>query len=174
MLQSTIDVPEREPTAVQERNQFLRRTAMWLGAAVAIAGPLDPEVEAAVAALEAVAWLSKYLPDILSYLDPPKTLEELQQAVANPQLGYEIHHIVEAQARSMNPLSNSSLFAARLDSSENLVRIPHWKHVEISSWYSKPNIEFGDLSPRDYLRGKSWELQYEIGLRELRDFGVLQ
>jgi hypothetical protein len=34
--------------------------------------------------------------------------------------------------------------------------------------------DYGGLSPRDYLRGKSWEEQYEIGLKALRRFGVLK
>ena len=55
-----------------------------------------------------------------------------------------------------------------------LWRIPHWKHDEISSWYSKPNIRYGDVSPRNYLRGKSWDKQYRVGLKVLRDFGVLK
>ena len=61
-----------------------------------------------------------------------------------------------------------------LDSRENLVRIPRWKHVEISSWYSRRNDDYGGLTPRDYLRGKGWNEQYAIGLEALQLFGVLK
>lgn len=59
-----IKIPEHEPATRRERNRFLRHAATMLGAAVAIAGLFDPEVEAVIAALEAVAWLAEYLPDI--------------------------------------------------------------------------------------------------------------
>jgi hypothetical protein len=61
-----------------------------------------------------------------------------------------------------------------LDEPDNLVRIPKWKHVEISAWYSAKNDNYGGITPRAYLRGKSWEEQFDIGLRAMRRFGVLQ
>jgi hypothetical protein len=172
-LKWNIAIPNEEP-ATQERNGILRSIATWLTAALAVAGALDPELEEARAAIEAAVWLAKYLPDILSYLAPPKTLNELQKAVSDPQYGYENHHIVEAQFGSENPLRNSLQFPDRINSPENLVRIPHWKHVEISSWYSRANEELGNVTPPAYLRGKSWEEQYKLGLETLRRFGVLQ
>jgi hypothetical protein len=30
------------------------------------------------------------------------------------------------------------------------------------------------MTPRDYLRGRSWEEQYEVGIDALREFGVLK
>ena len=59
-------------------------------------------------------------------------------------------------------------------SPENEVRIPVTKHLDINGYYSKSNEEYGGLSPRDYLRGKSWEEQMRVGLKILRDNGVLQ
>ena len=35
---------------------------------------------------------------------------------------------------------------------ENLVRIPTFKHWEITGWYMKKNFDYDGLSPRDYLR----------------------
>jgi len=116
-------------------------------------------------AIEATAWIVEYLPEIRSYyLDGAKSLAELQDAVDDPQPGYQTHHIVERQSGSVNEQSNALRFGSRLDSRENLVRIPKWVHVEISSWYSRKSKRFGGLTPRTYLRGKSWEQQYEIGL----------
>lgn len=61
-----------------------------------------------------------------------------------------------------------------IDARDNLVRIPKFKHEEISAWYQTKNREFGGLSPRDYLRGKLWEERRSVGLRALVDHGVLK
>jgi hypothetical protein len=61
-----------------------------------------------------------------------------------------------------------------INSPENTVRIPRFKHWEINRWYSKGNDEFGGISPIAYLRGKTWEERYEMGLRALRAAGVLK
>lgn len=79
---------------------------------------------------------------ILSHLDPPKSLEELQNAVDEPRPGYEIHHIVEEQATSRNAQGNSRVFSEeQLQGRDNLVRIPYWKHRQISDWYSTTEQE---------------------------------
>jgi hypothetical protein len=170
-------IPDEEPATEKQRNPIVRAVATWLGRAAVILGqaaPFDPRVRAVLAALRTVTWIAKYLPEILSYLDEPKTLTELQIAVEEPRGGYQIHHIVEAHADSDNPLANSKRFPDRINARENLVRIPKWKHVEISSWFSRPNADYGDLSPRDFLRGQDWEEQYKVGLDALRKFGVMK
>jgi hypothetical protein len=55
----------------------------------------------------AAYWLYEYDDHLKANLDPPRTLEELQQAVATPQKGYEIHHIVEKDSRRAGWLSES-------------------------------------------------------------------
>ena len=67
----------------------------------------------------------------------------------------------------------------KVSSPDNVVRIPTLKHWEINGWLGTPNEEFGDargnkLTPRQYMRGKSWEERYQFGLKVLRDFGVLK
>jgi hypothetical protein len=171
------EIPTAEPATAQQRNPVLRSVATWLGSASASLGSafqLDPRVRALFATIEAPSWVADYLPKVLSYLDEPKTLQELQNAVGEPGNGYETHHIVEAQKNSAKPQSNARRFPDRVDSRENLVRVPYWKHVEISAWYSKPDKRRGGLSPRDSLRGKSWEDQYKMGIDKLKDFGVLK
>jgi hypothetical protein len=171
------EIPRDPPDTTKGINAVLRGVATWLGRALAVLGPLfelDPRVRLILAVLETTLWLIDYLPKIYSYLDQPKTLEELQNAAANPQPGYETHHIVEAQKRSDDPQSNAQRFPDRIDSRENLVQVPYWKHVEISSWYSRRNDAYGGISPRAYLRRKSWDEQYRIGLQKLRDFGILK
>ena len=49
-----------------------------------------------------------------------------------------------------------------------------FKHWEINRWYSTKNEDFGGMTPRDYLRGKTWQERYRIGLEKLKDFGVLK
>lgn len=167
-------IPDEAPDTARERNNIVRRAAEWLRAAAAIGAAFDPEARAVWAMLEAAAWVAGHLPEIRSYLDARKTLEELQNAVDDRQPGYEIHHIVEAQYGSFHPDSNARIFADRLESRENLVRIPKWKHVEISSWYSRLSEEDEKKTPRSYLRGRSWEAQYAIGIQALRQAGVLK
>jgi hypothetical protein len=169
-------IPAEPPDTAQERNSIVRRAAQWLASAAAAGASVVPDVRirAFFYLLEATAWIVAYLPEIESYLDDPKTLEALQQAVADRQPGYQIHHIVETQYNSNREDNNARRFADRLEARENRVLIPTWKHVEISSWYSTHNDAYGGLTPRAYLRGRSWEQQYEVGLRTLRLYGVLK
>jgi hypothetical protein len=60
-----------------------------------------------------------------------------------------------------------------MDSPDNLVRIPTLKHWELNAWYARPNALFGDLSPRQYLIGKSWDERRMVGLIGLKSIGVL-
>lgn len=107
--------------------------------------------------------------DAFAYFDEPRTLEELQQAVKERKSGYDIHHIVE-----QTPGRRDGFPDTWINSTENTVRIPRFKHWEINQWYSTKNEEFGGLSPREYLRGKSWQERYGIGLRRLKEAGVLK
>jgi hypothetical protein len=102
--------------------------------------------------------------------DPPATLEELQARAQLPkEAGYHDHHIVGQFAQNRLQFGDEWI-----DSTENKVRIPILKHLDINGWYSTPTPEYGDLSPRDYLRGKSWDEQMRVGLRVLRERGVLK
>jgi hypothetical protein len=176
-MEYRLPIPAERPARAKDRYAVVRQTARWLRQASAIGALYAPEprVKAVLLAIEGTAWLVEYLPEIRSYyLDGPKTLQELQDAVDDPQPGYEDHHIVEGQYGSRSDRSNALRFGARLESRENLVRIPKWSHIDISAWYSRKNEGFGGMSPRAYLRGRSWDEQYAVGLRALRDVGVLK
>jgi hypothetical protein len=96
---------------------------------------------------------------IESYRDPPKSLNELQQAVSTPAAGYDTHHIVEqAQAEA------TGFSRGLIDAPENLVRIPRMKHHEINGWYQRANRDFDGLTPREYLRGRNWDVRRAVGL----------
>ena len=169
-------IPAEPPGTRREINRVARQAAVWLRRAIALGAQVAPapQVRAFLRLVETTWWLADNLPSILSYLDAPKMLEELQDAVSHPRLGYEIHHIIKKQSRSRDSLANLQRFRERLGTRENLVLIPRWRHVEISSWYSRKNNLYTGLILRKYLRGKSWEEQYEFGLEKPRDFGVLK
>jgi hypothetical protein len=50
------------------------------------------------------------------------------------------------------------------------------EHQEISDWYSAKNFDkkFGGMTPRDYLRDKSWDDRRRVGLDALIQHGVLK
>jgi hypothetical protein len=118
--------------------------------------------------------LYEHLATMQAYRDPPKTLEELQQAVTDKTTpGYQNHHIVGQVARKEQGRNFPEWW---IDRPENIVRIPTLKHEEINGWYGKPNDDkpFNGLMPREYLRGKGWSERYRIGLEALSDHGVLK
>jgi hypothetical protein len=122
--------------------------------------------------LEAADWLLELYPSIQAYRDPPRTLEELQQAVTDRTTpGYQDHHVVGQVARKE---SERNFPESWIDAPENIVRIPTFKHWEISAWYETHNEKFGGLSPRQYLRGKDWSERYRIGLEALIEHKVLK
>jgi hypothetical protein len=63
---------------------------------------------------------------------------------------------------------------SRIDDPDNLVLIPARKHREITSWFQMNQKELGGMSPRDYLRNKSWNERRRIGLGAMIDHGVLK
>lgn len=119
--------------------------------------------------VEGVVWASELEPYVSAYLDEPQTLEELQKRVASPAWGYDIHHIVE-----QTPAENEGFGRDIIDGPDNLVRVPTLKHWEINSWFGTKQEEFGELSPRDYLRGKDWDERTRVGHEVLVKHGVLK
>lgn len=79
------------------------------------------------------------------------------------------HHIVEQTWAERFGFARSEI-----DDPSNLVSIPRLTHYRITGWYGTRNIDFNYLSPREYLRNKSWEERRQIGLGALVMFGVLK
>ncbi|MGH6838391.1 MAG: hypothetical protein ACREDT_06260 [Methylocella sp.] len=121
------------------------------------------------AAAETAAWLYDKIPLIKAYLDAPKSLEDLQADVGKPGKGYDVHHIVE-----QTPARDYKIPDALIDGPDNLVRVPRLKHWEITGWFMTPQAAFDDLSPREYLKGKSWEERRKVGIKALIRFKVLK
>jgi hypothetical protein len=155
-IETSPSIPRQRPPTAQERNDVAREIARWL---IRHRGHI----------VEGVSWLLEYEPSIEAYLDPPKTLEELQRAVSTPKKGYDIHHIVERTSAEQDGYPRSVT-----DGPKNLVRISRFKHWEITAWYMTKNKAFDGLSPRDHLHGKDWAERTRIGLRALIRHGVLK
>jgi hypothetical protein len=154
------DVPEQRPPTSQERHRIAREVARRPGLIGGI--------------LAAREWLRELGPSLDSYNDPPKTFEELQQAATEKSKpGYNNHHIVLQAARHEE---GRNFPESWIDSPENIVSIPRFKHWDIHSWYEKPDprAPYNGRSPREYLRGKDWDERYNTGLDVLRRHGVLK
>ncbi len=119
-------------------------------------------------AIADAAWLRRELASIEAYRDPPRPLDELQLAVDDPRPGYHIHHIVERTPAARDGFSRSLIHRR-----DNLVRIPAYRHEEITAWFATVSPLHGYLSPRDYLRGRTWEEHRTMGLAALRAHLIL-
>jgi hypothetical protein len=163
-LEEPPPIPPRPPATANGLNAFIKAAAYWLATAgKGVAGRY-------LRLLQAAYWVTTLaLPYIRAYLSPPKTLKELQQDVLNPQVGYDIHHIVE-----QTPARKEGFSDDIIDGPDNLVRIPTLKHRQINGWYGRLNEKYDGLSPRDYLQGKSWEERTRVGREALIRFGVLK
>jgi hypothetical protein len=149
------EIPKEPPKTTRLRNVLVRSIARRLGPYIWIAA-------------EAGSWVYDHKEEINSYFDPPKSLDDLREAAKDPKKGYDIHHIVER-----NSAAGDGSEADLINAPGNKVAIPRWKHWQINSYYLTPNKDLGGLTPRQYLRGKSWEERARVGLEALRKAGVL-
>jgi hypothetical protein len=160
------DPPKEPPSDKVSKTQAAKALARQIALVAARrAGPIG----AAITVLEAGHWLYSEWPSIRSYQDPPKSLTELQQQVGQRRPGYEDHHIVEQGAGGREGFPRSML-----NSVDNVVSVPTYKHHQITGWYNKPNPDFGMQSPRVYLRGREWSEHVRVGQMAMRRFGVLE
>jgi hypothetical protein len=159
-------IPTKRPDTREERMLFLRDVADW----VRVVGRYAPVVSIFFEApdqAQHIAWLTQAAK---SANDPPETLEVLQQrATEDSQPGYHNHHIVGQHWQNRQKFGDGPV-----QSRENIVRIPVLKHIEITRWYSTQNSRYGGMTSRDYLRGREWDEQTEVGLEVLREHGVLK
>ena len=165
-----LDDPPRIPQSKPRRSpsSYLRTAASWIGRA-----RTPHQVAAAIGfigALIAVDWIAGRISEIVTYLDPPSTMEELISAVNVQRAGTEVHHHKMEQHVS----KQRGMTRREIDAPGNRVRIPTLKHYEITEWYGRPNIKFGGLSPRRYLADKPPEEHERVGLEALLLFRVLK
>jgi hypothetical protein len=160
------EIPENEPDRRRVINKIIKGLVKWLikrGVA-----ELIPGVGEALLIVDMASWIIEYMPYIQAYFDPPRTLKELNDGALHPETGYDIHHIVEQTPARGEGYTNDDIEAPG-----NRVRIPTLKHWQINAWYGRPNDAYGGLTPRQYLRGKSWEVKRQVGIKALEDAGVL-
>jgi len=153
------EIPKERPPTSRERTAVLKEVAKRItqfGFTVAAFAKLN-------------RWLETYRPEIETYTDEAKPLEELQADALKPSPGYDIHHVVEQTQAEADGFTREMI-----DSTDNLVRVPRLKHQEINAWYQTKNPDFGGLSPREYLSGRNWDVRRQVGLDALRMFGVLR
>ena len=157
------EIPKQRPTTSVERTKYLRAAAGWL------ARNSGPAAVAYVGMMNNVEWLKDYHALIQAARDEPKTLEELQQGVGQSRPDYDDHHIVE-----QTWAERFGFVRSEIDDPSNIVSIPRLTHYRITGWYGTPNVGFNGLSPREYLRDKSWEDRRRVGLDALVMFEVLK
>lgn len=161
-----LTLPSQAPATVKARNLIVKKVVKWIAMALARRAPLP--IRIFIDAIRVVQWLDEHYPEIQSYFDPPRTLDDLKRLAVPGQKGYEIHHIVEKESAAKDGFPWS-----QINGRDNLVRVPKFKHHEINAWFQRRNQRFDELSPRDYLRGRSWDERYKVGIEELISRGVL-
>lgn len=150
-------IPRERPPTIRERNRWSVIVARTLFAGGILAG-------------EVGEWVWEHAKDrIIAYQEPPKTLEELRRAVGEKRPGFDDHHMVE-----QSPARQDGFPESRINGPDNVVRIPTYRHWQITAWYATKNDQFGGLSPRDFLRGQPWEARIAVAKHALRLFGVLK
>lgn len=161
-------LPATRPETRRDRNRLSKQLAKWAAKRAGRAIPI-------LRILEAAEWLLENGFDILSYQDPPQTLEFLRartalyRRIGRTPLGYEKHHIVEEEAARRAGFPEEAI-----QDLENVVVIPKYRHHDVTSWFMTRNKDYGGLSPREYLRDKSWAERRKVGLKALEINGVLQ
>jgi hypothetical protein len=160
-IETLSNIPSTQPNTQQDRNYIAQQVARN----ARLASDYLAEV-----VTSASHWLNEKYWEIRSFQDAPKSLGELHDRIFQAdKRGYDVHHIVEqTQAR------NDNYPDSVINRADNLVLIPRYKHWEINSWFQTSNKNLGGLTPRQYLQNKSWEERRYIGLKALRDVGVLK
>lgn len=97
----------------------------------------------------------------------PLTPAELEKRFGSAGEGMEWHHIVE-QGPNGGVLDDRDLQSTR-----NIVKIPKSLHEIITSDTARPDVAIG-MSPRNSLRGKSFDEQYSTGINKLKELGILE
>ena len=165
-LEDPPEIPETKPS--RSPSTILRAAASWIGRA--LSARAFGAIGAFIGMLSARAWAKARAHEIITSLDPPKSMEELEAAVDVPRRGTELHHHKMEQHVSRG----HGLSQSEIDAPGNRVRIPTFKHYDITGWYRTPQQRLGGLSPRQYLADKPPEEHARIGREALILFEVLK
>ncbi len=93
----------------------------------------------------------------------------LKKYMGNAGEGNAWHHIVE-----QSQIKNSGFEATQIHNVNNIIAIPHGKgtvHAKISGHYNSKQPYTGGKTVREWLRGQSFNEQFEYGMRQLKQYG---
>jgi hypothetical protein len=165
-LEDPPEIPEAKPN--RSPSTILRAAANWIARALAVRA--FGAVSLFISILGLRSWVREKAQEIVTSLDPPKTMQELEAAVDVPRPGTEIHHYKMEQHVS----KRRGFTQSQIDAPGNRVRIPTFKHYDISRWYRTSNEKYGGMSPRQYLADKSSDEHARVGREALILFQVLK
>ncbi len=150
-------VPEEPPTTTRERNIIARAVAEFIVSA------------SAAGDLEFAQWVYDHAHDpIIAYLEPARTLDELYVQGLGPKAGFDLHHVVERVS------ARDGFSQEMINSPDNNILVPTYRHWQITEWFNTINTEYGNISPREFLRTEPWSTRRKVGLDALREAGVLK
>jgi hypothetical protein len=128
--------------------------------------------------VDSTSWMKDQVPNIVAEVDfyqgAPYDLQDLIDDAKGPsQPGWQDHHIVE-QGPQNDDLSPEE--KQLIDDPEDIVRVPRYTHQQLTNYYRNvdDNPPCNGLTPRQYLRGKSFEDRYQFGLNVLRKMGIIK
>lgn len=98
------------------------------------------------------------------------TFKELKQHLGSAGSGNYWHHIVE-----QSQIGKSGFSPNKIQNTNNAIAVEATKHYQITVYYNTTSYEFTKgLSVRNWLTDKAYQFQYDYGIGELRDKGVIK
>jgi hypothetical protein len=116
----------------------------------------------------------RLIDQMITSLDPPKTLEELQARPTENVLGYDRHHIVEQNDYNLKKCFLEKFGRERIEDPDNIVWVPRYRHEQITNKYNGNTDGPGSPTFRQSIRELDYDHQRAKGLEKLREFGVLK
>ena len=83
--------------------------------------------------------------------------------------GNQWHHIVE-----QCQMEKSGFNSQMINNTDNLIELTPAQHKEITRIYSSITSYSEGVRVRDWLAGKSFELQYQFGIGKLKELGIMK
>lgn len=98
------------------------------------------------------------------------TFDALKKHLGSPGEGNHWHHIVE-----QSQIKKSGFSATEINNTGNVIAVDAATHAKITGYYNTTTFDFtGGLSVRNWLAGQSFEMQYEFGMKVLKQYGVIK
>ena len=99
-----------------------------------------------------------------------ETFNKAKRFLGSPGIGKQWHHIVE-----QSQIEKSGFSPVAIHNTSNLISIDKDIHNKISGHYNTTTFYYTNgLSVRNWLAGQSFETQYNYGIKQLKDYGVIK